>query len=104
MGNQHEKELKHAVFISLHYVAGLLALGLALFYLLSDALPDIDAMLLGSLRVQAPICILLFVAAYLLLSSAREFGSGMRRVTGYTFVALGFVTVWLTLGGSSIGI
>ena len=104
MGFQEETELKQAVFISLHYAAGLLALGIALFYLLSDTLPSVDGIHFGTFRVRAPVCAFFLIAAYLLLSSARQLGFLVQKVVGYACIALGFVAAWFILGGSSIGV
>ena len=95
-------ELKPEVFTALHYAAGLFALSCAFYYFFSDALPYGDLFRFGSNRTKATICAFFFIAAYMLLSTARQYGHLKQKAIGYACLASGFFTLWLIFEGSSI--
>lgn len=96
--------LKQDIFVVLHYLSGLFALGSAYFYLTSDALPYTGVALAGANRPKAMICGFFLCAAYLLVSSAQRHDRQKQKVLGYACIGTGFATVWLIFEGSSIGL
>jgi hypothetical protein len=93
---------RQAIIVVLHYAAGLISLWCAVYFLVSDALPYDELFRFGRNRSKGTICGFFFIAAYMLLSSARQYGHLKQKAIGYSCIALGFATVWLIFVGSSI--
>jgi hypothetical protein len=88
----------------LHYLAGLIALALALYYLLSDTLLLGSELGLIAHRPRVTVSAIFAVAAWLLISGAGRTDYFARRVVGYVCIVLGVTTVWLIFRGTEIAV
>ena len=90
-------------FLSLHRFAGLIALGLALYYLFSDRLAFDSGLGLVGIRPRLQVVTLFVVAAACLLLASRRDDFFWQKMLGYASLLVGFATVWLIFRGSDIG-